>query len=67
MGRKGSLVNHCHVHMTDHLWRYIFLPLLTEQCPYFSNSPMMMILDVYSVMSVVQNLKRVQSVARQTN
>lgn len=43
------------------------LPLLTEQCPYFSNSPMTMILAVYSVKYVVQNLKRVQSVARQTN
>jgi hypothetical protein len=44
-----------------------FLPLHTEQCPYFSNSLMTIILDVYSVMSVAQNLERVQSVARQTN
>lgn len=34
---------------------------------YFLNSQMTMILDVYSVMSVAQNLERVQSVARQTN
>jgi hypothetical protein len=44
-----------------------FLPLPTEQCPYLSNSSMMMILDAYSMMSVARNLERVQSVARQTN
>ena len=34
---------------------------------YFSNSPLTMILDAYSVMSVARNLERVQSVVRRTN